>query len=403
MAENNVANYRVYENNVGVLELYKAFNVQNIKWTYNPWSHPGMFQYQTKLITNFYDLNSNYEYLMLNRVPTFFNGFQLVNLFADCHNLPGPPFIGWESIYENCNKYINNWKGSGIRVKNLEYNNSTENMFHNCYNLYGNPDVFEEAPIETTRSMYENCYNLSGNAVFPLVAEDISRTYYGCNGLTGSNNISLLATNLAQTFYNCTNMSGGVRLVNTITNMCQSFYNCQNLGGNVVIPEAAVDMYEAYYNCRNVGGVLTSINRNINIIGAFENTGVEIETDFTISNITNLEGTFAGCPNVRGTIYLTSNGTVSAHRCFENRNTSTRLNIVVGENTDWSNWMLNVGTLCGVTPVVWTETFTKYINAQYNIYLYAKQFTPYNDNIIPLNNFTLDVNTTSLEFVQGEV
>ena len=341
----------------------------------------GMFQYQTELITNFMQLYNDMDpnILLLHQLPTFFNGFQLENTFADCHNLPGPAFIGWENIYNECEDYTY-YEDTGIQVKRLNYQNSTENMFHNCYNLTGSPKVFEDLAITKTKSMYENCYRLRGNPVFPKTAIDVSRMYYDCHNLNGNANISTLAENIAELYYNCT-----------------------NLGGTVQMSVGMTNMYRAYYNCSGIHGTIISTNSNLNLVGAFYNTGVHIEDNLVLNNVDNLSETFYNCRDIYGTITLLYNGDVNAHNSFYNRDVNRRLNIVVNENSAWQEWFLNVGTPCGDTNLIWDEYPTKYVNREKNLYLYCKGYSPDNDMYILTNTFNLDRNTTQLEFVQQEV
>jgi hypothetical protein len=100
-------------------------------------------------------------------------------------------------------------------------------------------------------------------------------------------------------------------------------------------------------------------------------------TGFAIcgKNVSYMERTYQGCKNIRENAYFYSENIYNVRNCFGNRNTLSRLNLYVKENSrtnttvHYTNYL---SSLVGVN-ITWNDAGTYQYNEAYNIYIYPVQ------------------------------
>ena len=212
-----------------------------------------------------------------------------------------------------------------LRTINLIYedwtNNSMDNAFRNCSNLYKVQQINEN--IVSMVNTFENCVNLVNAPELPNSVENISHIFDNCvklKNVTIPNSVQ----DMSYAFNNCIDITITPELPNSLTNMSYAFSNCVNIPVMPIIPDTTIDMSGAFYNCSNI--------KNFQ--------------DITIG-VTNLYQAFENCVKLEGNLKIYSSTITNAYNCFDgttlDKNIFIQFKYANYEDTDTYKSFINAG------------------------------------------------------------
>lgn len=261
--------------------------------------------------------------------------------------------------------------------------------------------------VELHDNTYYNCQTIThvDAANTPWVNNCMYGAFENCSNLQSVTNINSNVTNMQAAFMNCQKLVAAPILPPSVTTIDSIFYGCSNILTMPDIPASVTNMNYAFMYCSNLSSI-TTIPSGVNDLNyAFAYTNINTSpalplniTNLTYtyafcknlnnapiipSNVSTLEGTFEGCRNLTGDIYVKSNQITNAAECFATtyltKNIFIPFEYANGANTATKNAFeaaYPVNTISGTAHGTLTDNNGVISGFSENNYLWVEQTIP---------------------------
>ena len=229
------------------------------------------------------------------------NVISMVNTYAGCSNLLGPPIIGTKVVnaygtFQGCYSLI----GTPVchdNIKDFSY------TYYRCNNITGEPIIASN--IINASYAYYHCDNLIGKFKIPPIAKNICGMYEGCNNLTiFPDYIPISVIDMSRTFAYCNGIiKNTMPISNSFVKKMGYTYASTRVGPKAVFGPNVEHAAGCYYSCRYITQMELNEANLINIINMKDT--YRLCTRLTGSpvcgpNVQNFEYTYASCYSLTG-------------------------------------------------------------------------------------------------------
>ena len=218
---------------------------------------------------------------------------------------------------------------------NVYFNANCYRSFWNMRNLQTIPTIFKFDKVTNMAEMFSEDQVLTTNiSSFNINnAVNMYRAFYNCYNLIGSPVCGANVTNMREAYANCKNLTGAAACGTKVSDFGYAYWNCTNLTSAYIGPGVTIYTManEAFHFCNKIQSITINTS-NTYMLGQtttyrpFNNTNLSNVTSITFGpactlawrtfqsaigltntvtitvgeNVTNMQETFMGCNNMKG-------------------------------------------------------------------------------------------------------
>lgn len=223
---------------------------------------------------------------------------------------------------------INNMASTSSGTNGPFYRNSQITSVDLGYTPWTNNNMFY--------AFYQCTHLTAVNNINPNVTS-LHHSFYYCSKLTSAPTIPNSVDTLASTFMDCTALENPPAIPNSVIHMNWTFANCSQLTTAPVIPDSVTNLSSTFSGCRRLTAVSKLSNSATNYAFTFNCctnlvTAPIIPRSALMVGQYDTYGTFNGCTNLAGNIYIMSTRITSATGFINGTNTEIEKNIYIPYN-----------------------------------------------------------------------